>query len=440
MPLPLPRLLSCLALGAVLSLASSAAHADKVVASSDLPKNERERLQLAADAMTQDRPKGDLEGARKKLEKALKSCNTDKTCAVDAKAHLELFYGAVLADLGKNKEAEAAFERALKLDPKLELGGSVSSTAAETAFLAARARVLPNAAAPTPAPAPAPVAAAPSDAGLQQPAGSDLEIKALQEIGGAKWKPGLGLVSGEGKGKSFGSGEAKQVEVPGFDQSTWFDDLMGEASPHIGFGFPFNHYDFAWQNSARQDTLGGLGFELRLGIGLPIEEAFIPYLDTQIGFGKAGNAPNFLLFSGGEYEIWNVEYELRLGFDLEVGWAMLGGYAGGFVDYYSPSVEFAGEPADSGADLGPFYGAHLRLGSEIFVLAAYTWKAGRLETARVRRLEIGGRPEDGDGLTWAFYWEERETPDAAAATDSMEERVLQRHPIERTIGLEFRTF
>ena len=37
------------------------------------------------------------------------------------------------------------------------------------------------------------------------------------------------------------------------------------------------------------DTLGGLGFELRLGLGFPIDQVLIPFLDTQWGFGKAGN-------------------------------------------------------------------------------------------------------------------------------------------------------
>jgi hypothetical protein len=297
---------------------------------------------------------------------------------------------------------------------------------------------VPGAEAPAPAPAPTP--AAPADSGLQQPTAESGEIKALQEIGGAKWQPGLGLVSGEPEGK-LGSGEAKKVEVPGFDQDTWFDDLMDEGFPHIGFGFPFNHYDFTWQNTAQQDTLGGLGFEFRFGAGFPIAEAVIPYLDAQVGFGKAGNDPNLLLFSGGDYEIWNVEGEIRAGLDLDVGWFMLGGYGGGFVDYYSPSVEFSGEPDDSGADFGPFFGAHTSLGSGLFVLLAYTWKRGRLDMARIRRIEIGGKPDEpGDGLTWAFYWEEREMPDPAPPGGTQEERLLQRHPIERTFGLEFRTF
>ncbi len=429
------RCLSCCAVFALLTCAVTPLRADpepapKIEVAKDLPPKERERLQLAVDALTKDRPNKKLKDAQKKLEKALKSCNADKECTVDGKSKLELFLGIVLADQGKEKDAVAMFERSLKDDPNGSIGGGLSSPEAEKAFAQARAKV--------PAPAPPPAAASepkPSDSGFAQQS-SDVEVKPLSEIGGAKWQPGVGLVSGEPAPSNTASGSRKGVEVPGFDQSTFIDDAIGR----VAISLPFNHYDFRWVNQNAQDTLGGLGFEMRLGLAFPIAEAVLPFVDAKLAFGKAGNDPNFLLFSGGDYEIWNVDTDLRAGIDLELGWFMLGGYGGGFVDYYAPSVDVAGETDDSGADLGPFYGAHLRLGGGLFALIAYTWKAGRLETARYRRIEVGSQREDDDELTWCFYWEERDNLGLAPVGASHEERVTQGFPIERTIGLEIRNF
>jgi hypothetical protein len=96
---PLARIAGPLLMSLAL-LSPRVACAQKLEVAKDLPAKERQRLQLAVDAMTKDRPKKDYAGAQTKLKKALAACRADHCSAAD-QAQIEFFLGIVQAEGGE---------------------------------------------------------------------------------------------------------------------------------------------------------------------------------------------------------------------------------------------------------------------------------------------------------------------------------------------------
>lgn len=400
----------------------------KIEIAKDVPAKERERLQLGIDAMTKDRAKKDFPAAKKKLGKALELCKADH-CSEADRAQIEFFLGIVQAEGGDEKAAQATFESALKVNSSFDPSGGLSSPPTDRAFAAAKAALAP-AAAPVVAPA------APADAGFAQPNASG--DQAFTGVGGAAYQPGLGFVQGGDASASTvkTDGVPNNISVPKLDQSSVWDNLY----TRYNFGLSYTSYKFETL-TAGQKKAGGLTLDLRMGVGLPLWGFLIPSVDVGVSGGKAGESPHLLLISGGDYEMWALNTDARAGLDLAPwDWLQIGGFAGGFLSVYKPSLEnLPGEPSDGGTGKGPLYGARARLGHDFFVELSYAWRVGEHATGRYRRIEIGGLDDDGSG--WSFYWEAREQPkQTAGAPASQDERLLGSMPLNYSLGVSLRNY
>lgn len=406
-------------------------HAQKIEVSKDLPPKERARVQLGVDAMTKDRPKKDYPAAQKKLKKALESCKADK-CPVADQAQIEFFLGIVQAEGGDEKAAQASFESALKVNPTFDPSGGLSSPPTDRAFAAAKAAVVPPAPAASAPAEPAPPADSGFNPNLAQP--GDESVKS---VGGATYQPGLGFVqSSDAKlGKAKSESAATAISVPRLDQSSVWDNLGFRYN--IGVAYASHKFN---DQAGAQKRLGGTLLDIRMGAGLRLFDLLVPSIDFDVSGGKFGEDTKLIFISGGNYEMWALNTGVRAGLDLDVGWFQLGGFGGGFLSYYSPSLEnLPLEPADSGTDKGPLYGARARLGHDFFVELSYAWRRGQNLTGRYRRIEIGGLDDDGSG--WSFYWEAREQPSGTpGAGASEQQRLLGAMPLNFSLGFSLRSY
>ena len=435
----LTRLLPSLLALALLLAPHLALAQPKVEVSKDLPAAERERLQLAVDAMVKDRAKKDYKAAQKKLSKGIALCKAAH-CPADDQARYEFYLGIVLAEGGDEKAAQASFESALKVNPTLDASGDLSSPPVDRAYSAARAN-LPAPATPPAPPAPAVVqaSASPTDAGFNQPSAQADTTAALSAVGGATYAPGLGFVQGSDAtpGTLSVDTKPKQLSVPSLDQSTVWDDRQFRYN----VGLAYADYKFN-TNTAGQKKLGGMLLDIRLGEALPLWQIVIPHLEIGVSAGKFGESPLLLLISGGNYELWNFNGDARVGLDINADWFELGAVGGGFVSYYIPSLEnLPGEPSVSGRDSGLLYGGRARLGHDVFLELSYTWRDGQYTTGRNRRIEFGSADDEGGG--WSFYWEARERPkdsQLAPSGASQAERLIGGMPLNWSLGFCLRNY
>jgi hypothetical protein len=426
---PLARIAGPLLMSLAL-LSPRVACAQKIEVAKDLPAKERQRLQLAVDAMTKDRPKKDYAGAQAKLKKALAACRADHCSAAD-QAQIEFFLGVLLAEGGDEKAAQASFESALKVTPTLDPSGGLSSPPTDRAFAAAKATVAP--------PPPAPVAAEPSapiDSGFN-PTIAPTADDTVSSVGGAKYQPGLGFVQNtDGKlGPLKNEGTPSTIGLPKLDQSSVWDSLTFRSN----YSLAYSSYKFNDVGGA-QKKLGGLLLDVRLGAGLRLFDLLVPSLDFGLSGGKFGEDTKFLLISGGNYEMWALNGQAQAGLDLDIGWFQLGGFGGAFYSLYSPSLEnLPLEPSDSGKDVGPLYGARARLGRGLFVELSYAWRHGQHMTGRYRRIEVGSMDEDGGG--WSLFWEAREQPSSTPGAGVPEQqRLIGAMPLNFSLGLSLRSY
>jgi len=415
----------------VIALAPQIASAQpKVEVAKDLPAKERERLQLAVDAMTKDRPKKDYAAAKKKLSKALELCKADK-CPTADQAQIEFYLGIAQAEGGDEKAAQTSFEHALAINPNLDASGGLSSPPTDRAYAAAKAKVAPATAVQAPAAPP------PTDTGFTQPSASTGD-QAFNGVGGAAYQPGLGFVlGGNGTASTVKTdGVPINVKVPKLDQSSVWDNLY----MRYNFGLAYTSYKFETQTAGQKKT-GGLMLDVHLGAGLPLWKFLVPSIDVGFSGGKVGDSPKILVFSGGDYEMWALNTDARVGLDIApLDWFQIGGFAGGYLNVYSPSLEnLPGEPSGGGTGKGPLYGARARIGHDFFVEVSYAWRVGEFATGRYRRIEVGGLDDDDTG--WSFYWEAREQPkQTAGAAASQDERLLGTMPLNYSLGLSFRNY
>jgi len=428
--LPSARIALCLFASGLLLAPRLALAEPTIEVAKDLPADQRERLQLAVDAMTKDRPKHDYAAAKKKLAKALALCKK-VSCPTADQAQIEFFLGIVTAEGGDEKSAQQGFERALKVNPTLDPSGGLSSPPVDRAFAAAKATLPPPPVAKVPEAPPAPV-----DAGFNQPSAQS-EPQPLSSVGGANFRPGLGFVLGgdPGAGNVKTDGSAATLSVPSLDQSSIWD----ERHFRYNVGLSFTDFKFNTQSEG-QKKLGSLLLDLRFGESLPLWGFLVPSIDFGLSGGKFGESPKLLLFSGGNYELWNFNGDARFGLDLSLGWFQLGGFGGGFLSYYVPSLEnLPNEPSVSGKDAGPLYGGRVRLGHDLFVELSYTWRVGELATGRYRRIELGELDDDDSG--WSLFWEAREQPkDLAPSTATQEARLSGGMPLNYSLGFSFRNY
>lgn len=90
-------------------------------------------LKLDKEAMDNDYLNVAFDKARAKLDKAVKECGASD-CAKEVQVKLQMHLGIILVNMAKGPEAKAAFEAALKLDPKAEPEKDFTSPDVQKAF------------------------------------------------------------------------------------------------------------------------------------------------------------------------------------------------------------------------------------------------------------------------------------------------------------------
>lgn len=93
-------------------------------------------VDIAADAMANDYPRQRYTAARKKLEGALKKCGK-KACSDEVRAEVERDLGVVYLALGKKRQAERAFKKAVELEPDGRLDPEFATPRVNEVFAAA---------------------------------------------------------------------------------------------------------------------------------------------------------------------------------------------------------------------------------------------------------------------------------------------------------------
>jgi hypothetical protein len=382
-----------------------------------------------------DRPKGNLASARKKLEAAL---TKHKRASASMRQGALRMLAVVLAEDGKDKEAAKRFAELLKADPDADLGeydSNLRTPAAERAYDEARAKAkLP----PKPRPEPPP----PPDRAVV--AAAEAPVSPVAGVGGGTFTQGLGLVAGP-LPTSVPSTPKTSLTVPttrpavtthvNFALSLGYVLLKPTIDTGAGIG--------GAPGGGQQPTPGlaettGPRVDFALYVNPRFEGAgwFRPGVGVELGLARPSQDTKTFLVPGGDEVFWLTATRAKAKLGLGLGPLSLTPHAGVFYDYYAPADTVPGDDKSAAALAGVLYGGTAGLhGGGWSASIGYSFEKGPDQTARRRRIELGL-----PGST-SFFWEAREvvsgTVDLASKNGKYSAILAASMPVAHHYGVMF---